>query len=100
MLAHETVEEVRRLLAQTPLSQRQIARLVHVSRGTVHAIARGKRRDRPDCLQCKMLPHPRGPLRRCRSCGARVRVPCLACSVRGAAARCRENPGGEAPNRR
>ena len=97
MLAHETVKEVRRLLIQTSLSQRQIARLVHVSRGTVQAIASGKRPDRPHGRQGQPLVAPCGPWRRCRGCGARVRMPCLACILRRAVARRRENNAGEAP---
>ena len=98
MLAHKTVEEVRRLLVDTSLSQRQIARLVHVSHGTVQAIASGKRPDRPHGRQGQPLVAPCGPWRRCRGCGARVRMPCLACILRRAAARRRKDENDEAPD--
>ena len=45
MIAHAMVGEIRRLLDEGLMSQRKIARRLGVSRGTVHAIARGKRPD-------------------------------------------------------
>jgi len=97
MLSPAEVEEVRRLLAEGRLSQRQIARLTGISRGTVGAIAQGKRRDpeprdppdeSPPLGAAAALPHvrrdgvpavplvpragrvgPRPPLVVCRRCG-------------------------------
>ena len=43
MIGEDTVAEIRRLLADGSLSQRKIAGLTHVSRGTVSAIASGRR---------------------------------------------------------
>ena len=43
MLSEEVVLEVRRLLDAGQLSQRKIAVRLKVSRGTVHAIANGRR---------------------------------------------------------
>jgi len=84
MIAPAVVERVRELLREANLSQRQIARQLGVSRGTVNAIARGKRPDyearrrhRPGGI----VP-PSGPYVRCPTCGARVQMPCLACQIR------------------
>lgn len=84
MIAQQVVEHIRELLRQDRLSQREIARQLGVSRGTVNAIARGKRPDyeaqrkpRPGAI----VP-PSGPYVRCPVCGARVQMPCLACQIR------------------
>jgi len=84
MIPFAVVDEIERLLHEGGLSQRKIARRVGVSRGTVNAIARGRRpdyralrRDRVDEFAA-----PCGPFARCPTCGARVQMPCLACRVR------------------
>ena len=76
MLAPATVGEIRLLLAEGGLSQREIARRLGVSRGSVNAIARGKRTDGADFV-C-----PSGPVERCPGCGCMVQMPCLACRIR------------------
>jgi hypothetical protein len=84
MLAESRVEQVAELLTDGRLSQRTIARLTGISRGTVGAIARGSR---PCHLRRKYddddLFRPLGPPVRCRGCGGRVQMPCLLCRVRG-----------------
>ena len=83
MIAPARIEEVRRLLAEGVHSQRAIARLTGISRGTVTAVAAGRRPDyvpRPKADAASPL--PRGPCRRCRRCGALVYMPCRACAVR------------------
>ena len=47
MIASDIVKEIRQMLAEGSLSQRAIAERMGVSRGTVCAIAHGKRRDYP-----------------------------------------------------
>jgi hypothetical protein len=81
MLPLKTVQEVQRLLAKKCHSQRQIAQLTGVSRGTVHAIASGKRgmHGREPAAQAE-LDEPT-PVR-CRGCGARVYLPCVLCQAR------------------
>lgn len=83
MLDVDQVEKVRELLASGRFSQRAISRLTGVSRVVVHRIATGKRKDR--------VARPREPwehdwngrpFERCPLCGARVRLPCLACILR------------------
>ncbi len=83
MLAPGMVREIRDQLAGGELSQGEIARRWGVSRGTVNAIATGRRtarRARPpidkehSCM--------RGPPQRCPGCGGLVLMPCLACRVR------------------
>jgi hypothetical protein len=84
MLASGTVDEIRRLLGQGELSQRAIARVVGVSRGTVNAIACGRRPERAadPPLPDDQWPPLEGPAVRCPTCGGMVRMPCLACRVR------------------
>ena len=47
MLSPAQVEEVRRRLARGNISQRQISRELRISRGTIGAIASGKRPNYP-----------------------------------------------------
>ena len=81
MITPALTDEVRRLLQCQNLSQRKIARQLGISRGTVNAIASGKRADRPPCRPEPILP-PAGPLARCAGCGGLVQLPCLLCQVR------------------
>ena len=88
MISEDTVNEIKRLLAEGRLSQRKIARMTGVSRGTVGAIANGRRCDRP------RLPvdgddegEPTGPPERCPKCGAMVYPPCRLCRLREVVAR-------------
>ncbi len=80
MIAPSVIDEILRLLAESSLSQRRIAEITNVSRGTVNAVARGKRRAHrcpwPDWEE------PTGPLERCSKCGAMATTPCHACRVR------------------
>jgi hypothetical protein len=84
MLPLPVVQEIRRCLDEGALSQRKIARQVGVSRGTVGAIASGRRGthgreprpDRPE--QCCY----ERPPQRCHGCGARVYLPCILCRTR------------------
>ena len=85
MIATALVEEVRRMLREGRISQRKIARRLGVSRGTVNAIARGRRRD--DSAggrgreEADFTP-PTGLPRRCPGCGGLAQMPCLACYIR------------------
>jgi len=84
MIATEKIERIQELLEEGRVSQRKIARLVGVSRGTVGAVAAGRRRATP----CSCRPSETeafdvtGPLERCPGCGGLVYMPCLACRVR------------------
>ena len=84
MIATVLIEEVRRLLDERDLSQRKIADRVGVSRGTVNAIALGKRPDYKARRQEQggdLVP-PAGLPIRCPGCGGMVQMPCLLCRVR------------------
>jgi transcriptional regulator with XRE-family HTH domain len=87
MLAESRVDQVAELLIDGGLSQRKIAQLTGISRGTVGAIARGTR---PRHLRPKYadddLYRPLGPPVRCRGCGGKVQMPCLLCRVRALSA--------------
>ena len=83
MLARSLVEEIDRLLKLGNVSQRKIAAQLNVSRGTVAAIASGRRGlfgHEPDDDQSALV--PRSPPERCRRCGYRVYMPCLICRSR------------------
>jgi hypothetical protein len=83
VIAQAVVEEIRHLLDEGAISQRKIARHLGVSRGTVNAIAQGKRPDgmgRRD--EAEDFLSPVGPPRRCPGCGGMVLMPCLLCHVR------------------
>ncbi len=83
MIAPQIVTEVRQLLREDILSQRKIARLVGVSRGTVAAIAAGKRPDYDLLRQLRdEWEEPTGPAARCPGCGNRVYMPCQLCRIR------------------
>ena len=90
MIAPKVVDEVRRLLAEGKLGQRKIAKRMRISRGTVGAIATGRR---PDCESPGKTrprdgsPEVAGPPRRCPGCGGTVYMPCRVCRVRQTAAR-------------
>ena len=83
MISNEMVEEVRRLLAEDKLSHRKIARLLRISRGTVGAIAMGRRPDY-EALRANAddVSLPPGPASRCPTCGGKVYLPCRLCRVR------------------
>jgi hypothetical protein len=84
MLSLVMVEEIQRLLEEGRLSQRKIATTLGVSRGTVGAIASGKRGiygsepdpENPDLLSLDLPPE------RCSGCGAMVYIPCVLCLAR------------------
>lgn len=82
MLPPMTVMEVRRLLDEGALSQRNIARNLGISRGTVHAIAAGKRPERGPERGPAAFFSPAAIPRRCPTCGGLVQMPCLLCHVR------------------
>lgn len=84
MITPSVVEQVKHLLSDGSLSQRKIAKMTGVSRGTIGAIASGKRRDiRPPRKPWYEEPdEPLGPPRRCSGCGAIVQPPCRACRLR------------------
>jgi len=92
MIAPEVVDRIRRMLDQGEVSQRGIARRLGVSRGTVNAIALGRRPDSGALRRREEdeIPAPSGPPRRCPECGALVLMPCVACRVR--AIRVRRHP--------
>jgi DNA-binding XRE family transcriptional regulator len=82
MIRNSVVQEVKRLLFVEGLSQRSVALRAGVSRGTVHAIARGKRTQRVHTFTDDELPWHDAPPRRCPECGGLVYMPCLLCQVR------------------
>jgi hypothetical protein len=82
MIAPPVIQEVRRLLTEDKHSQREIARMTGVSRGTVTAVANGRRRDYVPPTREDDFPPMLGPRRRCPTCGAVVYTPCRLCLLR------------------
>jgi hypothetical protein len=78
------VQLVEQLLSEKKFSQRVIARLAGVSRGSVGAIAAGRRPDYGNDNPAPDNDHwaPSGPIVRCPRCGGRVFAPCRLCHVR------------------
>lgn len=89
MIASNVVAEIRALLHQGELSQRKIAERVGVSRGTVHAIAKGKRPEKPRRRPARFVDYipPSGPAMRCHTCGGKVQMPCLRCYLESLSSR-------------
>ncbi|MFZ1934653.1 MAG: helix-turn-helix transcriptional regulator [Thermoguttaceae bacterium] len=85
MIATALVEEIRHMLREGRLSQREIAKRLGVSRGTVNAIASGRRREqvrRPEQAEDDGFIPPTGLPKRCPGCGGLAQMPCLACYIR------------------
>ena len=78
MLAPEQVFEVLRLLDEGRLSQRSIARVVGVGRGSVNAIAKGER-GYLGAHAVEDLVMRSSIVQRCPGCGGRVFMPCVYC---------------------
>jgi hypothetical protein len=84
MIESHLVEQVEQLLAKGKLSHRKIARITGVSRGTIGAIASGRRCIRPRPAwpwDDESLVHDVPP-QRCPDCGGMVYMPCRACRTR------------------
>jgi hypothetical protein len=84
MLARSLVEEIGRLLGDGKLSHRQIAARLGVSRGTISAIANGRRglHGKEPQMDERKPPVRSSPPARCPRCGYRVYMPCLICRIR------------------
>jgi hypothetical protein len=83
MLPLITIKEIRLLLEQGELSQRQIAEQLGISRGTVGAVANGKRGLHGITEDAKEVGLGfEGTAVRCPGCGAHVFMPCLLCRAR------------------
>ena len=79
MISKSKVLAIRHLLEEGKLSRRKIARQLGVSRKTVRRVESKFLRKSSEEPPFRF---PRGPHRRCHSCGARVQLPCLVCQVR------------------
>ena len=76
MIAPEIIDRVKRLLATNKHSQREIAKMTGVSRGTIGLIVSGKRLD---IKPVKKRGPYEGTIGRCPTCGAMVSLPCRVC---------------------
>jgi len=82
MVDPQLVAEVKRKLEQS-VKQRQIARDLPISRGTIGRIANGTRPDYEAAERYELEAGARGPPVRCPACGAKVVItPCRACKIR------------------
>jgi transposase-like protein len=89
MLSKKMVDEIVRLLFEENVPQRAVARQLGVSRGTVHAIAHGRRTRRFAAEKAEEDPTPDvlALPERCLRCGYRVYLPCQVCRTRSHVAR-------------
>jgi hypothetical protein len=82
-LPTDVAQEIRRLLADGQLSQREIARKVNVSRGAVILIADRMLAGLEDPQSADLdIDEASGPPARCPTCGAMVYPPCRLCCTR------------------
>ena len=79
MINNSIIQKIQTLLKQGKMSQRQIAKHIGVSRGTVQAVAKGKRT--LTIAKTVSWVAPTGLPKRCPQCGGHVRMPCLACQI-------------------
>ncbi len=82
MLSRETVDQIQAFLDAAQWSQREIARRLGVSRGTVNAVANGHRTQRAARHEDDYAFLFEGPAVRCSGCGGKVYAPCLLCHIR------------------
>jgi hypothetical protein len=83
MLPSAVIHEIDRLLRDGELSHRKISTMLGVSRGTISAMANGRRGlygKEPNDMRLSLT--PTAPPARCEHCGYRVYLPCLVCSAR------------------
>jgi hypothetical protein len=102
MISPAHVDEIRRLLNGGKLSQRTIARQTGVSRGTVQAIADGRHPSgsaRRAGRRRDGFSPPIGLPARCPGCGAKVRMPCLACYIKKTKSRQKNTADSRGPER-
>ena len=83
MIKNDIIKKISHLIKQGGLSQRQIAKKLGVSRGTVQAVVNGKRKEHvPNAMKkTGIWVIPSGQPKRCPHCGSWVRMPCLACQL-------------------
>ena len=78
MIPWSKVKEIRRLLRQGGITQRKIAEIVGVHKGTVEAIAQGRRQYLKQRRGAKHV----SPDVRCPGCGGMTQMPCMVCDRR------------------
>lgn len=104
MLTPQQVIEIQSLLHSSALPMREIARRSGVSRGTVQAIADGRRQAAPQWPRNdETRTDDERPPRRCAGCGGLVYPPCRLCQVRrlkGSSRGPQAAPGSERRNER
>jgi len=83
MIKNDTIRKILLLVKQGKMSQRQIAKRLGVSRGTVQAVAYGRRSEHVPAAMKTVATWvvPSGKPRRCYKCGSWVKMPCLACQL-------------------
>jgi hypothetical protein len=97
MIPEPKVDEIKALLACGGHSRRKIARMTGISRGTVNAIANGRRPDyRQRHKDSAYDPYAHGRYEKCPDCGAKAVLHelagrCMACQIR------RRQAAGELP---
>ena len=83
MIKNDIIRKILYLVKQEKMSQRQIAKRLGVSRGTVQAVAHGRRSEHISSAMKAVATWivPSGKPKRCHKCGSWVKIPCLACQL-------------------
>ena len=83
MIKNDIIRKILHLVKQGKMSQRQIAKRLGVSRGTVQAVAQGRRSEHIPAAIASAVTWivPSGKPKRCPDCGSCVKMPCLACQL-------------------
>ena len=83
MITNDIIRKIMHLIKQGKMSQREIAKRFGVSRGTVQAVAHGRRSEYiPTSMKVAATwVVPSGKPKRCPDCGSWVKMPCLACQL-------------------
>lgn len=82
MISETRIMIAEQLISEGRLSQRRIARETGLSRGTIHALAVGKRKIQERKPQFLIEHNRKSPFVRCPDCGSMVRIPCVFCTIR------------------
>ena len=83
MIKNDIIRKILLHIEQGELSQRKIAKILGVSRGTVQAVVHGRRTEHHASALKTATTWivPSGQPKRCPHCGSWVKMPCLACQL-------------------
>lgn len=80
LISNAVIAQVRELIVEGKLSQREICKRLNVSRGTVTAVSMNRLQEREPSDDEEES--ERGSIERCKGCRGLVEMPCRLCRVR------------------